>query len=313
MNHDAMAEWSRYREISDEIVRFDPGTLARLPVEKLSAASAFEALGDHRSVVYVRSLPDAGGLLNEQAVDAALVQAHYEMQRIAEEFEHGQRVTELLRPVLATLRRAGVSPPFRVVDLGCGIGYAVRYLAARGRLGDDVTLLGADFNPALIGEARRLAAREALDCEFAVADAFALPEPGTVYLSTGVLHHFPETALPGFFAGHERPATWAFLHFDFQPSVYLVPGAWLFHVLRTRHPLARHDGVVSARRTWGDRVLTEKARAGAPGFTVGVFGTYLWRTPVRRVFSAVVGVRPEIADAFREGLGRRANAWDAPR
>jgi SAM-dependent methyltransferase len=308
-----MAEWSRYREISDEIVRFDPSTLARLPVEKASAVAVLEAVGDRTSADYVRSLPEIGGVLDEQSVDDRLVQAHFEMQRIAEEFEHGQRVTELLRPVLAALRQYGVPSPFRVVDIGCGIGYVVRYLAARGRLGADVTLLGVDFNPALVTEARRLAAVEGLDCAFAVANAFALPEPGTVYLSTGVLHHFPEAALPAFFAGHEHPATRAFLHFDFQPSVYLVPGAWLFHVLRTRQPLARHDGVVSARRTWGGHLLSEKARAGVPGFTVGVFGTHLWRTPVRRVFSAIVGVRPEIAAAFRAELGRRAGDWDAPR
>jgi SAM-dependent methyltransferase len=306
-----MAEWSRYLEISDEIVRFDPGTLARLPVEKVAAVAAFEAVGDGASASYVRSLPDADGILDNGAVDTGLVQAHYEMQRIAEEFEHGQRVTELLRSVLSALRRAGVPPPYKVVDIGCGIGYVVRYLAARGHLGGDVTLLGADFNPALVAEARRLAAQEGLECAFAVADAFALPEPGTVYLSTGVLHHFPESALPAFFAGHEHPATQAFLHFDFQPSVYLVPGAWLFHFLRTREPLARHDGVVSARRTWGGRVLTDKARAGAPGFTAGVFGTHLGRTPVRRVFSAVVGVRPEIADTFRAELGGRASNWGA--
>src|SRR5262249_51084782 len=135
--HDAMAEWNRYREISDEIVRFDPGTLARLPVAKADAVAALEAVGDRTSAGYVRSLPDADGFLDDRAVDAALVQAHYEMQRIAEEFEHGQRVSELLRPVLSALRNAGVPPPFKVVDIGCGIGYVVRYLAARGKLGRD--------------------------------------------------------------------------------------------------------------------------------------------------------------------------------
>jgi SAM-dependent methyltransferase len=308
-----VAEWRSYREISDEIVRFDPVTLARLPVEKAAAVAAFAEVKDYRSAAFVGALSDDDGMLDARAVDSLLVEAHYEMQRISEEFEHGQRVTELLRPVLSALRQAGVAPPYQIVDIGCGIGYVVRYLAARGQLGADVRLLGVDFNPALTGEATRLAEMEGLDCTFRVANAFTLAEPGTVYLSTGVLHHFSEAALPAFFAGHENPATQAFLHFDFQPSVYLVPGAWLFHYLRTRQPLARHDGVISARRTWGGRVLTEKAQAGTPGFTTGVFGTFLWRTPVRRVFSAVVGVRPAIADTFRSVLGRRAANWDAPR
>jgi SAM-dependent methyltransferase len=190
------------------------------------------------------------------------------------------------------------------VDIGCGTGYAVRWLAACGALGPEVRLLGVDFNRALIDEARRLAALERLDCRFESANAFALEEPATLFLSTGVVHHFRGEALAEFFRQHDRPETWGFAHFDFQPNVFARPGAWLFHYIRMREPLSRHDGVISARRAHTAATLLAAARQ--PAFACGMYGTRVWRLPVPRVFHTLLGLRREGLGALRQALGRRA-------
>jgi SAM-dependent methyltransferase len=292
-------------EISDAIVAVDPVTLDRRPVARADVLEAFRLRGDRRALRIVERLPHRDGLLEPAAVDRLLLTVHAELQRISEEFEHGQRVAELLRPLLATLRAAGVPAPLRVVDIGCGTGYVLRWLAAYGQLGDDVALVGVDLNEALVEEAQRLAEQEGLAARFLKADAFRLPEDSVVYLSTGVLHHFRDDDLTQFVRSQDRPGTHAFLHFDFQPSPLAVPGAWVFHLARMREPLSRHDGVLSAQRAHDAGTLTAAARVGAPRFRSGIFGARLWGLPIPRVFHTLVGLRPELADGFGARLGRR--------
>jgi 2-polyprenyl-3-methyl-5-hydroxy-6-metoxy-1,4-benzoquinol methylase len=56
---------------------------------------------------------------------------------------------ELLGTVLSTLRAEGFKGPLRVVDVGCGIGYVVRWLAARTALpSQSVELVGVDLRSA---------------------------------------------------------------------------------------------------------------------------------------------------------------------
>src|SRR4051812_15934375 len=121
-------------EISDVIIDFDPDTLRRRPVAKRDAVEAFLAHGDRRAARIVAALPERDGALDPDAVDRALLTAHYELQQMSEEFHHGRRAYELLRPLLTAFRAAGVGGPIRVVDVGCGIGYVVRWLAARTEL-----------------------------------------------------------------------------------------------------------------------------------------------------------------------------------
>jgi SAM-dependent methyltransferase len=298
-------------EISDLIVDFDPATLARLPVRKRDVVDAFSSAGNCRAARIVAAMPERDGILDPAAVDRLLVRVHCEMQRISEEFQHGQRVAELLRPLLDALRAAGAARPLRIVDIGCGTGYVLRWLAARGRLGPDVELIGADYNRALVDEASRLAAAEGLDVRFVNANVFALREPATVFLTTGVIHHFRGLDLVGFFREHEQPRAAAFLHFDFQPSVLAPFGAWLFHAVRMREPLARHDGVLSAVRAHSAATLLAAAREGAPGYRAAMYGTRLWFLPIPRSFHTLVGIRPALADALVDRLGDRAGRLGA--
>ncbi len=293
-------------EITDRVIAFDPDTLARRPVARAEAEADFLAFGRRRAARIVASMPARDdGAIDPDAVDRRLLRVHVEMQRLSEEFQHGQRVAELLRPLLAAIRADDPPRPIRVVDVGCGLGYVIRWLAAHGDLGDDVELLGADHHAALVDEASRLAQAERLTARFVVASVFALREPATVLLSTGVLHHFRGPDLDAFFAQHERPSLRAFVHFDFQRTIFAPPGAWLFHATRFRDPIGRHDGLLSAIRAHPNARLLDAARAAAPGFRSGLYATRVWGTPIPRVFATLVGIRPGDADAFRERLGRR--------
>ncbi len=294
-------------EVSDCIVAFDGATLARLPVAKVKVAQEFRAVGNERAARIVEAMPEReGGFLDERAADELLVAAHCEMQRISEEFQHGQRVAELLRPIIRCLREDGLRGTVRVVDIGCGTGYVMRWLAARDALGPEVELIGADFNAALVNEANRLAQAENLSCSFVHANAFRLAQPAHIYLSTGILHHFRRENLTRLFAQHEGPATQAFVHFDFHASPLSPFGAWLFHIARMRTALARHDGVLSAVRAHSGRRLLAAAREGAPGFVSALYGVRLWGLPIPRAFHALVGLRPQFQWSFARELGRRA-------
>ncbi len=290
-------------EISDAIVSFDPETLQRHPVVKSELLEQFSQLGNRKAVAIVKRIPDRDGILDAEAVNRLLVTSHCEMQRMSEEFQHGKRVGELLKPILKALREGGVNRRIRIVDIGCGTGFVVRWLIANAYLGDDVDLIGADFNEALVNEARRLSEREQLNCTFVVANACRLAQPADIFLSTGILHHFRGDGLAELLKQH-RDAQ-AFVHFDFHSSPMSPLGSWLFHAVRMREPLAKHDGVLSAVRAHKSRHLLNVARAAAPDFVSTVYGTQLWRLPIPRVFHSLVGIRPQYNDAFVRNMGNR--------
>jgi SAM-dependent methyltransferase len=292
-------------EISDAIVSFDPVTFQRNPVQKADLMSLFGQLGNQEAVKIVGQIPEREGTLDPDAVDKILVTSHCEMQRMSEEFHHGRRVAELLKPILAALRAGDVSNPIRIVDIGCGTGFVIRWLAKSESLGTDVELIGADFNVALINEAQRLAETEDLHCKFVVANAFRLDEPAALFISTGILHHFRDEDLSYLLEQHCRPETCAFVHFDFHSSPMAPLGSWLFHMARMREPLARHDGVLSAVRAHKSRYLLSVTRKAAPDFISAIYGTRLWGLPIPRVFHSLVGIRPQYRDAFLENMGNR--------
>jgi SAM-dependent methyltransferase len=293
-------------EISDLIVDWDPATRARRPIVVADVVGRLRAVGDHRAARIVERMPASGGVLEPGSVDRLLVRVHTELQRLGEELHMVQRFVELLKPMLAAARAAG-SRDLRVVDIGCGVGHVIRTLAATGALGDDVELLGADLNPVLVAEACRLAADEGLRCEFVCADAFALVEDATVYVSSGVLHHFPADALPAFFQAQDRPGTAGFVHYDIAATRLAPVGAWVFHRARMREPLGRHDGVASARRAHDDRALMRAARKAA-GMDVFLFEPVRHTNPFCAGMRPVLGIRPELTAGLRRSLGRRARA-----
>ncbi|HYL63391.1 MAG TPA: class I SAM-dependent methyltransferase [Candidatus Methylomirabilis sp.] len=294
-------------EITDLIVQHNPSTYERLPVRKRDVLDVFSRFGNKQALRAVGALPEKDGVLDDRKIDALLVRVHCEMQRLSEEFYHGQRAWQLLRCVIGAIRAAGVRGTLRIADVGCGTGYTTRWLAARIPLAEhDIGLTGMDLNSALIAEANRLAAAEELACEFLHRDAFSRDLTSHIFLTTGVIHHFRGEALTEFLRRHEQPETQAFLHFDFQPWFLAPFGSMFFHYLRMRTAVARHDGVLSAARAHSARTLTEAARAALPGFASGIYGARIWNTPAPRVFHTLVGVRPRLIPELRRQLGRRA-------
>ncbi|HAB14773.1 MAG TPA: methyltransferase type 11 [Planctomycetaceae bacterium] len=290
-------------EISDLVVDFDLETMSRRPVNRAEVVERLNGVGDRGAARIVAAMPVNGGVLDPDVVDRLLIRVHCEMQRLSEEFQHGRRVAEFLHSLLAAFDQIGLSQPYRIVDIGCGTGYVIRWLAARAGFRQDVELIGVDFNEALVREAQRLSAAEQLGCRFEVINAFDMARPATVYLSTGVLHHFRGQGLDEFMLQHDQPDTQAFVHYDFQPTPLARPGAWAFHYIRMREPLSRHDGVISARRAHNAATLLEAARQTS--FACGMYGTRVWKLPIPRVFHTLLGIRPEAVDAFRQTLGRR--------
>lgn len=286
-------------ELSDHLTRFDPATGARQPVDRAALLAMLEREPAARRIA--AGIPNRGPNLDEAAVDALYFRIHTELQRLWEEFGHGERLLSVLRPLVAVLRGHGIRP--RIVDVGCGLGFGVRWLAAWGELGDDVELVGVDQNGALIRAATALAEEERLRCRFVHGDAFRLADPAHVFLSTGVVHHFED--LPRFF--EPQRSAWALVHFDILPSWLTPLGAWLFHVARMREPLARHDGVRSALRAHTGAALLDAARA--EGWSVALFDGRVPLVPIHRVMHAVVGVRSAIAQPIAERLAPRLGPW----
>lgn len=298
-------------EISDLIVSFDPQTLKREPVWRADVIKTLKARGLRQGAKVAQRIPvDREGRLVEAAVDRLLCEAHAEIQLLSEETLQGERVWRIIEPVILGLRARGLTT-IHVVDVGCGIGYVSRWLAAH-RPHADVRYVGVDFNPGLIRAAQRLAARDGLSerCEFRVANAFTMQQPAHIYTSTGVIHHFSEQALVDFFAAQlARPETEAWVHLDIQPSWLSPVGAWVFHHARFKVALGRHDGVCSAMRAHSAHTLmcaAMSARAHAPvHFEVGMLDRACGVMPIFRIMQAAVGARPETWRAWRACLGTR--------
>ncbi|PKV83320.1 methyltransferase family protein [Streptomyces sp. TLI_146] len=298
-------------EISDLITAVDPRSGHRLPVSRAEVIRLLDEAGDARAARIVAGLPtDRDGLLDPDAVDRLLISVHAELQRLSEELRIGERLVHLLGPLLQAIRATNGPGRYRLVDVGCGLGYAVRWLAATNALGPDVELVGVDLDAALVAEAGRLARAEGLDCHFVHGNAFALPEAATVYISTGVLHHFRGPALTEFFRSQAASPAQAFCHFDIAATRLAPVGAWIFHLARMRHPLGRHDGVASARRAHSDETLLRAA--DVPGITPLLYEPRGAANPFCTTLRPIIGVRPHLEDPFRRSLGRAARRLVGP-
>lgn len=300
-------------EISDLITAVDPHSGRRLPVQRAEVVQQLRESGDKHAVEIVAGLPaDQDGVLDPQAVDHLLISVHTELQRLSEELQLGERLLHLLGPLFTAIRSAaGPQPgPYRLVDVGCGLGYLVRWLAATNALGADVELVGVDLDAALVGEAHRLARAEALNCRFVHGNAFNLPEAATVYVSTGVLHHFRGPALAAFFQAQAASPAQAFCHFDIAATRLAPIGAWIYHRARMRHPLGRHDGVASAQRAHSDETLLRAA--AAPGIRPLLYEPRGTANPFCTTLRPVIGVRPQLEAPLRRALGRAARRLVGP-
>ncbi|HET7014796.1 MAG TPA: hypothetical protein VFI65_12845, partial [Streptosporangiaceae bacterium] len=109
------------------------------PVSRTEVLTRLAASGQRRAVRIVSRMPSANGLLDAGYVDALGLRVHCELQRLSEELQMGRRVAALLGPIIDDLRAgarapagAGARPAtatsIRMVDIGCGLGFVVRWL-----------------------------------------------------------------------------------------------------------------------------------------------------------------------------------------
>ena len=294
---------TRALEIIDLLWRADSHG-RRLPVVRAEAIDQLASRGERRAARIVARMPAVGGVLDPGYVDALELRVHREVQRLAEEFQFAPRVADLLAPVVARVREASRGDAVRVVDVGCGLGYVVRWLAAtatRGKpaLGPGIELVGADLNGTLTRAATEMAEREGLTCQFIRADAFspgaAIEEgPRTVVISSGLMHHLGVAELGGFFAVQDELGVAAFAHWDIVPCLWSILGAWVLLRARMSEPVARHDGVMSARRAHPASVLLAAARSGAPGYAPRVLEGPRWHLKAIDMLRPIVGMRAAI-------------------
>lgn len=300
-------EWP---ELSDLLLDTDPETLARRPVKREAVRAVLRQHGMRTAEKILDGIP-GGEVLDEAIVDGILVRSHCELQRLSFEFRNGERLLQLLRPLLEVLREKLTERPIRIVDIGCGMGFVLRWLAAYGKLGDDVDLLGCDFNPTLIGNAEKLAREEGLRCHFRVTNAFTLEQPAHIFLSTGVIHHFRGDALTEFFRSQAGVGAQAMLHCDIKASWAAPIGSWIFHQARMREPLARHDGTLSAVRAHPREALLGASLSGGKPLRFAMFDGKPSPLPILRTLNTLVGLRPELEDPFRKQLGDYAHRLEA--
>jgi SAM-dependent methyltransferase len=287
---------TRRVELSDLLWGCDDVTGEHIPVDLEGVAARLEANGQRHGARIVRSLPSRGGFLDAGAGDGLMLRVHCELQRLGEELQLPRRVAETLKSWAGPLLRAQPQTPVRVVDVGCGLGYVTRWLAAHQVLGPGVELVGVDHNSVLTRHASELARAEGLDCRFVTGNAFApgvvVDDPArTIMISSGLLHHFPAEDLQGFFAAQAQLAVAAFAHWDIDPGPWTTAGAWVFHQARMREPLSRHDGVLSARRAHTGETLLASAHAGAADYDVNCIDGSRWRPALSDVLRPVTGTR----------------------
>jgi SAM-dependent methyltransferase len=272
----------------------------RLPVVQAEAVERLASLGQRRAARIVARMPATDGVLDPGYVDALGLRVHCELQRLSEELQFPRRVADLLGPIVARVREASPGDLVRVVDVGCGLGCVLRYLAAtatRGSpaLGPGIELVGAELNGTLVNAATELAERERLTCRFVRADAL-LPDaviedgPRTIVISSGLMHHLGVAELDGFFAAQRGLGVAAFAHWDIAPCFWTTLGAWVFLRARMREPVSRYDGMISARRAHPASVLLAAARAGAPGYAPRVLEGTRWHPKVIDVLRPIVGM-----------------------
>lgn len=286
-----------YAEILDVLWHTEPDSGERLPVSRADAVARLHAAGQFRTARLVARLPHDGHHVDPDAVDRVFLEVHCELARLSETLCVPDRMASVIRPLIDQVRERVGGGAVRVVDVGCGVGFDMRAMAAHGSLGPDVEHWGLDLNSLLIEVAQTTAADEGLPVHFAIGDAFeasaVIDEPErTILVSQSLLHHLGTERLPEFFGHHREVGVAAFAHFDVNPGFWSTAGGWVLHRARMRHPVARHDGNLSMRRALRASVLVDSARSGVgEAYSVECDGRTPWMPVPHRALRPIVGVR----------------------
>jgi SAM-dependent methyltransferase len=171
-----------------------------------------------------------------------------------------------LRHVARALSSLGPGEPFRVLDVGAGRGdLAVRLVrwARRRRLPIRVIALDPELDSASL--ARRTTA-DFPEISVVRGDGTALPVRTAglhLVVSSLTLHHLPPDAAVRALGEMARAGRLGFVVNDLWRTRLGLVVVWLATRVLARHPISRHDGPLSVRRSYSPRELRAlAARAG---------------------------------------------------
>ena len=171
-----------------------------------------------------------------------------------------------LRAVARALRHLPPDRPAWILDAGAGGGeLAIRLVRWARRSGRPIRVIALDRDQDSSRLARRAVA-EYPEISVVRGDAVALPVgPGGVDLivSSLTLHHLSRDAAVGALGEMARAGRLGFVVNDLWRARVGVALVWLATRLLARHPISRHDGPLSVRRSYSPdeiRALAAKAR-----------------------------------------------------
>jgi 2-polyprenyl-3-methyl-5-hydroxy-6-metoxy-1,4-benzoquinol methylase len=182
----------------------------------------------------------------------------------------GHRLT--LRELTRVVRQVPRDRRLTVLDVGGGRGdLALRLLAwARGQ-GRTIRVILLERDAGAIALARQHCAG-APEIVFIQADAAAMPlrEGGVdVAVSALTLHHLEPDAAASMLGEMRAAASRAVIVNDLLRTRVAWVLVWLATRLFARHPISRHDGPLSVRRSYSaDEIATLAEKAGVGRFTV---------------------------------------------
>lgn len=180
--------------------------------------------------------------------------SYEEFRACLRDLEQVNRLTFGYRPTLRFLnevvkRRGKSGAPLRVLDVGCGGGDALRRIAKWAKARKvQVELTGIDLNPFAARAARERGGDGPIN--YITGDAFSCERPLDVVVSSLFTHHLPSPELVRFLTWMENSSQLGWCINDLERSAF-----WrgLFQALANAarwHPLVRHDGPVSFRRSF---------------------------------------------------------------
>lgn len=170
-------------------------------------------------------------------------------------------------------RPASENRPLHIVDVGCGQGDMLRYIARWARRASvPVRLCGIDLNP-YAARAASTIDPEGVSIEWITSDAFSFSPPSgiDVVISSLFTHHLSDDEIVRFLRWMEGEARYGWFINDLHRAVLPYQLFGLLAWAARWHPFVQHDGPISFRRSFREQDWNRYlAQAGIDPSTVSI-------------------------------------------